>query len=170
MNRTIIFPRFAKSATAVTMAVLLCLAQRSVAQSNGAQNNGAQSNPAQSATQWRAHDRSRPLPTVIDAGTASTQKQVGRPSSDAIVLFDGKDLSQWCDKNGNPSKWKVENGEMVVAPHTGDIFTRRPLGDMQLHVEFNEPVPAVGKDQDRGNSGVILMGSMRSRCWTHTIT
>jgi len=107
---------------------------------------------------WKAHDLNRPLPEVIDPGTASTQEAAGRPPSDAMVLFDGKDLSQWAAEDGQPSKWKVENGYVEVVPNSGDLVSRHPLGDMQLHLEFAEPVPAKGQSQGRGNSGVIIMG------------
>jgi len=107
--------------------------------------------------QWEQHDRNRPLPQVIDPGTASTQDQAGRPPSDATVLFDGKDLSKWQSaKGGGAAPWKVENGYFEVAKLTGNIRTKDGFGDCQLHVEFAEPYPAVGKDQDRGNSGVFL--------------
>jgi hypothetical protein len=113
---------------------------------------------AQSDTQWKIHDMNRPAPPVITPGTASTQDAAGKPPSDAIVLFDGKDLSQWLDKDNGPAKWKVENGYVVVEPHTGYIHTKTPFGDCQLHVEFAEPTPAKGESQERGNSGVFLMG------------
>ncbi len=107
---------------------------------------------------WQIHDPNRPVPPVIDSGTASTQETPGRPPSDAIVLFDGKDLSKWQRKDGTPAQWKVENGYFEVVPKTGYIYTREPFGDCQLHVEFSEPQPAKGQDQDRGNSGVFLHG------------
>jgi len=113
---------------------------------------------AQVDTRWEIHDRNRPVPPVIDPGTASTQDAPGRPPSDAVVLFDGKDLSKWADKEGGPAKWKVENGYFEVVPKTGEIHTREAFGDCQLHVEFAEPSPAKGEDQDRGNSGVFLHG------------
>ncbi|HTY84324.1 MAG TPA: DUF1080 domain-containing protein [Silvibacterium sp.] len=107
---------------------------------------------------WKIHDPDRPVPPVIDPGTASTQEAPGRPPSDAVVLFDGKDLAQWAAKDGGPAKWKVENGYMEVVPKTGYLVTRQAFGDCQLHVEFAEPVPATGESQERGNSGVFLMG------------
>jgi hypothetical protein len=107
---------------------------------------------------WEIHDRNRPVPAVIDPGTASTQETPGRPPSDAIVLFDGKDLSKWQHKDGTPAKWKVETGYFEVVPKTGQLYTRESFGDCQLHVEFAEPQPAKGQDQDRGNSGVFLHG------------
>src|SRR3989442_4059286 len=64
--------------------------------------------------QWKVHDKDRPQPTVIDPGTASSQDHPGQPPSDAIVLFDGKDLSQWRSQNGGPMKWRVVNGSMEV--------------------------------------------------------
>src|SRR5579863_815796 len=113
---------------------------------------------AQAPIKWKIHDPNRPLPPVIDPGTASTPDTPGRPSSDAVVLFDGKDLSLWVDKDGKAARWKVEDGYVQVLPESGYIFTKQAFGDCQLHVEFAEPVPASGESQERGNSGVFLMG------------
>ena len=113
---------------------------------------------AQVQTTWKIHDLNRPLPAVIDPGTSSTQDLPGRSPSDAVVLFDGKDLSRWVHKDGTAAKWKVENGYAEVAAKTGYIYTRDSFGDCQLHVEFAEPVPPKGESQERGNSGVFLMG------------
>jgi hypothetical protein len=107
---------------------------------------------------WEIHDRNRPLPAVVNAGTSSTQENPGRPPSDATVLFDGKDLSRWQHKDGSAAKWKVENGYFEVVPKTGQLYTKDGYGDCQLHVEFTEPNPAKGTDQDRGNSGIFLHG------------
>jgi hypothetical protein len=60
--------------------------------------------------------------------------------------------------DGHAAKWKVTDGYLEVVPKSGDIFTRESFGDCQLHLEFAEPLPAVGQDQGRGNSGVFLMG------------
>jgi hypothetical protein len=113
---------------------------------------------AQAPMKWKIHDLNRPLPPIVDPGTASTQETPGRAPSDAVVLFDGKDLSRWVDSDGKPAKWKVENGYMEVVAKTGNISTRDSFGDCQLHVEFAEPSPGVGESQERGNSGVFLMG------------
>src|SRR6202158_5555092 len=113
---------------------------------------------AQVDTRWKIHDTDRPLPPVIDAGTPSTQDLPGRPPSDAVILFDGKDLSKWQHKDGSAAKWKVENGYFEVVPKTGQLYTKDAFGDCQLHVEFSEPQPAKDQDQDRGNSGVFLHG------------
>jgi hypothetical protein len=113
---------------------------------------------AQVDPRWKIHDLDRPVPPVITPGTASTPDAPGRPPSDAVVLFDGKDLSKWAHKDGSPAKWKVENGYAEVVAKTGYIYTRDAFGDCQLHVEFAEPTPPKGESQDRGNSGVFLMG------------
>jgi hypothetical protein len=113
----------------------------------------------QAQTQWKAHDRNRPAPKEIDPGTWSSQEAAGKAPSDATVLFDGKDLSAWASsKDGSAAKWKVTEGYFEVVPKTGQIQTKQTFGSIQLHVEFREPSPPVGEDQDRGNSGVFLMG------------
>jgi hypothetical protein len=109
------------------------------------------------AGQWRIHDEARPQPPVVDAGPGP--ERPAPPPSDAVVLFDGKDIGQWRAKDGGPAKWKVENGVMEVVPGTGDIHTDRAFGDCQLHVEWATPAPKPGEEgQHRGNSGVFLMG------------
>jgi hypothetical protein len=114
---------------------------------------------AQVDPKWEIHDRNRPVPPVITAATPSTQDAAGKAPSDAIVLFDGTDLSKWIQtKDSAPAKWKVENGYFEVVPKTGELRTKDSFGDCQLHVEFREPDPPKGEDQDRGNSGVFLMG------------
>lgn len=109
---------------------------------------------------WRVHDGDRPQPRIVDPGTPSIQAEPGRPPSDAVVLFGGKDLSQWHDGKGGPSGWKVEDGCLVVppagTPGGGQIVSRPEFGDCQLHVEFATPVPGSGSGQGRGNSGVFL--------------
>jgi hypothetical protein len=111
---------------------------------------------AQPDPNWLDHDRARPLPSVVDPGTTSTQEQVGRAPSDAVALFDGKDLSQWCDMDGKPTKWIVRDGYMECVKGSGYIRTLQNFGDCQLHVEWASPVPAQGTGQGRGNSGVFF--------------
>jgi hypothetical protein len=102
------------------------------------------------------HDRNRPQPPVVDPGTPGSEQSPGRPPSDAVVLFDGSDLSKWRQKDGSPAKWKLGAGYFEVVPGTGQLYTRDAFGDCQLHVELAEPAPPHGEDQDRGNSGVFL--------------
>ena len=52
----------------------------------------------------------------------------------------------------------AENGYVEVVPGSGGIVSRDSFGDAQLHVEWTAPLPAVGESQERGNSGVFLMG------------
>lgn len=114
---------------------------------------------AQDPREWAIHDEKRPQPRVVDPGTASTSEAPGRAPADAIVLFDGKDLSQWrSQKDGGPAPWKVESGYMEVVAGSGGIQTAAGFGDCQLHVEWATPAPPRGSGQDRGNSGVFLMG------------
>jgi hypothetical protein len=114
--------------------------------------------PTIPGSKWRVHDDARPRPPVITPGTFSTEDTPGKPPSDAVVLFDGTSLAAWRTENGEPAKWKVENGYMEVVPGAGDIWTRQNFGDSQLHVEFRTPSPPKGDSQGRGNSGVLLYG------------
>jgi len=111
---------------------------------------------------WHVHDPARPHPKVVTPGA-----QPGQPPSDAVILFDGKDLSKWTAAHlgtaaytvsPNPAGWKVGNGYFEVVPRSGDIATKEKFGDMQLHVEWMEPADVSGSSQNRGNSGVFLMG------------
>jgi hypothetical protein len=77
--------------------------------------------------------------------------------SDAIVLFDGKNLSEWVGEKGEAAPWTIENGALIVKPRSGGIRTKRGFGDCQLHVEFRTPAEIKGEGQGRGNSGIYLM-------------
>ncbi|MBI4166830.1 MAG: DUF1080 domain-containing protein [Acidobacteria bacterium] len=107
---------------------------------------------------WQIHDRNRPRPPVITPATSSTQEKAGQPPSDAVVLFDGKDLSKWVSVKGGPAKWKVAKDYFEVVAKAGAIRTKQSFGDCQLHVEWMTPDPPHGDDQDRGNSGIFPMG------------
>jgi hypothetical protein len=111
---------------------------------------------AQPDPQWLDHDRNRPQPPVVAPATASTQEQAGKPPSDAVVLFDGKDLAQWSSMDGSPTKWITGDGYMECVKGSGYIRTLQNFGDCQLHVEWATPVPGQGEGQGRGNSGVFL--------------
>jgi len=122
---------------------------------------------------WEASEVWEPVPPVVKA-------QPGTPPSDAVVLFDGKDLSQWqkpqfgfeganmeqieavinnLDMNhqGEAADWMVENGEMVVKPGAGPIETTMAFGDMQLHIEWQSPVDEGKEGQAYSNSGIFVM-------------
>src|SRR3954451_18423230 len=86
--------------------------------------------PALAPQQWSVNDPRRPPPSAIDPGSAA------RPPSDAVVLFAGKDLSQWKMKGGKPAAWKVEGGYCEVVPASGDLVSVPRFGDCQLHTEW----------------------------------
>lgn len=109
---------------------------------------------AQSPEKWLAHDMRRPRPVVVTPGP---QHLPVAPPSDAIVLFDGTDLSNWRDAEGGPAKWITKDDYMESVPNSGYLFSAGVFGDVQLHVEWAAPVPAKGKSQGRGNSGIFLM-------------
>lgn len=109
---------------------------------------------------WAVHDGNRPEPKRVTPGTFSSAEQAGKPPSDAIVLFDGTDLSKWQTDKGQPAPWAVKDGFMEVVPGSGQIQTRERFGDCQLHLEFATPTKVEGESQGRGNSGVFLMGRL----------
>jgi hypothetical protein len=92
-----------------------------------------------------------PVPRPVEAGIN------GAPPSDAIVLFDGKNLDQWESVNSSPPQWEITDGHLVVVPGTGNLRTRQRFSDVQLHIEWRTPAIVAGEGQDRGNSGVFLM-------------
>jgi hypothetical protein len=95
---------------------------------------------------WLVHDTKRPAPTVVTPGT-----EPGKAPSDAIILFDGTDLSQW-----QPTKWVIRDGILESVEKAGYIKTKDSFGSCQLHVEFATPENVKGNSQGRGNSGVFL--------------
>ena len=106
-------------------------------------------------TRWRIHDPERPQPPAVTPGETAS---VPAPS-DAIVLFNGKDLSQWLNRaqNGSesPATWPVRDGYFEAQP--GTLSTRESFGDVQLHLEYAIPPDVTGSSQDRGNGGIIFM-------------
>jgi hypothetical protein len=94
----------------------------------------------------------QPTPRMVTPGRGTS------PPSDALVLFDGKDLSEWESAEGGPPQWSVGGGALTVAPGTGDIRTKRAFGDVQLHIEWRTPSNIDGEGQGRGNSGIFLQG------------
>ena len=92
----------------------------------------------------------KPVPPVVEA-------KAGDVPSDAVVLFDGTDLSAWESVNGGEAQWTVSNGTMTVKPGTGDIKTKESFCDIQLHFEWKTPTDVAGMEgQQRNNSGIFL--------------
>ena len=114
---------------------------------------------------YRQGDLQRPRPPVITPPTEMTQAAPGQPPGDAIVLFDGRDLSKFRrlprkddpDASDRP-KWKVEHGYAEIVPKSGTIETRDKFGSCQIHLEWATPAEVKGSSQGRGNSGVLLAG------------
>lgn len=93
-----------------------------------------------------------PVPKIITPGRTNAD-----PPSDAIVLFDGRNLDAWVTASDkSPAKWTVANGVMTVNKQGGDIQTKRSFTNFQIHVEWQIPTHITGKDQARGNSGLYL--------------
>ena len=86
-----------------------------------------------------------------------TAPSYGTAPSDAIVLFDGTDLSAWTNSEGGEAGWKVADGAATVVARSGPIKSRQAFGDVQLHIEWRTPATVVGDGQGRGNSGIFLM-------------
>lgn len=141
----------------VIMAASLCGAQTPATN----HDLGFKDTPMLPGLPYHVHDPDRPHPKVVTPG-----KQLGDPPSDALILFDGKDLSKWTGQRSSITRagstgapeWKIENGYFEVVPKTGEIATKESFGDCQLHIEWSSPASVQGNSQARGNSGVILMG------------
>lgn len=93
-----------------------------------------------------------PVPPIVTPGPVNSD-----PPSDAIVLFDGKNLDQWVSvKDKSPAGWKVADGVLTVVKSAGNIETKRSFKNYQLHIEWRIPTEITGTDQARGNSGLFL--------------
>ncbi|RYX82180.1 DUF1080 domain-containing protein [bacterium] len=107
---------------------------------------------------WHVHDPNRPQPQIV---VPPAEGPFTKAPADAIVLFDGTDLSKWQAGNGAASGWVLKDGSMMVppggTPGGGDILTKDSFGDMQLHIEWCAPEEVKGSGQGRGNSGIIIM-------------
>ena len=135
----------------VVIVLVLCVSATIISAQQGAQPR--QWDPR--STEWYS-----PVPPKVQPGNAP-----GQPPSDAIILFDGKDLSKWETTNRDSIKRppvKVENGVMYVGNGSGGIRTKEYFGDCQLHIEFKSPPAKEYQEhhqgQHRGNSGIFLPG------------
>jgi hypothetical protein len=96
----------------------------------------------------------KPVPAVVTPG-----KTFSSAPSDAIVLFNGKNLDEWVSSNGqSPAKWKINGEVLTVDKSAGDIKTKRDFTSYQLHIEWKVPADITGEGQSRGNSGIFLSG------------
>ncbi len=129
-----------------------CLAVGLIAQEH---RDGYKDTPILPGQKWHVHDSDRPYPTEVIPGATP-----GAPPSDAVVLFDGKDMSHWMQvKSGKPTdpKWPMVGDHFDVGPGTGNLVSREKFGDCQLHLEWRERADVDGTGQGRGNSGIYMM-------------
>ena len=95
----------------------------------------------------------KPEVKVVTPGKTNTDAP-----SDAIILFNGTSASGWQHANGDEAKWTVADNALTIKPGTGGIQTKQKFGDCQLHIEWRIDKNVKGDGQDRGNSGIFLMG------------
>src|SRR5437660_8206063 len=104
----------------ITIGVVTIFVSKGKAASTGSAFYG---DPPDDHHPWAVHDPNRPQPKIVTPGTNNA------PPSDAIILFDGNDLSKWeSDKDGGAPKWLIKDGEMVVKPNTGYLRTKDKFG------------------------------------------
>jgi hypothetical protein len=128
------------------MCSLTLLAASKVAGSETAPKDSAAAAKPEDTEQWE------PVPLKVSPGVS-----IGSAPSDAIVLFDGRNLDEWVMANDrSPARWHVENGNLVVDKAVGNIETKRHFKDYQLHLEYRIPANITGEGQARGNSGLFL--------------
>ncbi|MDI9336990.1 MAG: DUF1080 domain-containing protein [Alphaproteobacteria bacterium] len=128
--------------------LLLLLLLITLVNKNQAQNNmDSLAKEAAKSEQWQ------PVPPVVTPG-----KTCGAPPSDAIILFDGKNLDNFEKKDKSKAAWTLNNdGTMTVVKGSGDIQSKEKFGSCQLHLEFKMPSDIAGSGQSRGNSGIYFM-------------
>jgi hypothetical protein len=136
-------------ALATLIAIAAPLSARQMASPQNAAQQGA---AAPAAPRHQDTEVYEPVPPVVTPGANNTA-----PPSDAIVLFDGKNLDEWVtNRDKSPAKWFVADGIVTVNKASGSIETKRSFKDYQLHIEWRIPENITGSDQARGNSGVFL--------------
>lgn len=104
----------------------------------------AQKNP-ESTELWE------PIPAKVTSG------EIGLPPSDAIVLFNGGNLSNFESVDGSKANWTVLNDILIINPEAQSIKTKQKFGDCQLHIEWSVPIDDINQGQSKGNSGIFLM-------------
>lgn len=155
------------AALATLPTITLLQAAEAAKKAEGKKGKAAVEQPFTPGGQYRRHDMNRPRPQVVTPGPFNPDDPKLKAPAEAIIIFDGKDLSKFerkpgakdTDKSPEP-KWKVENGYMEVVAKSGSLVTKEQFGDCQIHIEWATPaqVDPNSKGQGRGNSGVFLPG------------
>ena len=140
----------------VLAGLIFALLQLSASPHSGQANATPSRAPSQVATPSTAKPADtevwEPEPKIVNPGATC-----GAPPSDAVILFDGKNLNEWVSaKDESPARWVVADGVMTVAKSAGNIETKRAFKNYQLHIEWRIPANITGSGQARGNSGVFL--------------
>ena len=111
---------------------------------------------AQNSQDPKATEVWDPVPRIVTPGRGTL------PPSDAIVLFSGKDLSEWQRTDGAPAKWKVDDNSFTVVKGGGNIATKRSFGDCQLHIEWRTPRKVGHRPSDRKMIGTFRVARGRA--------
>jgi len=157
-RRHLVRPLVAMAFVSIAVGGLVVVAQRGVPPRTAA-DDGFTDTPMLPGQPWHVHDPARPNPPVVTPGAT-----VGAAPSDATVLFDGRDLSQWAQHGTGANagallepKWPVRDGYFETGARSGSLYSRASFSDVQLHVEWAAPTVVAGNSQGRGNSGIYLM-------------
>lgn len=141
-------PKYFGLAVLMAVAASLSLSAQQSSADPGAGGQAGKPSPArpEDTEVWQ------PMPAIVTPGITDSA-----PASDAILLFDGKNLDQWVSsRDKSPAKWIVADGVMTVNKAAGNIETRRTFKNYQLQLEWKVPENVTGSGQARGNSGVFL--------------
>ena len=146
MKKILIASAMALALLAASLACLPAASAQAHAKDQASAKESAVTAKPEDTEQWE------PTPRKVTPGTSD-----GAAPSDAIVLFDGRNLDEWVTaKDRSPARWHVENGVMVVDKAAGNIETKRLFANYQLHLEWRVPADIAGEGQARGNSGLFL--------------
>src|ERR1700685_561486 len=132
--------------------LMLCVCSLTLAVASATYSGSASSQEAAAQPKPEDTEQWEPVPPKVLPGSGD-----GAAPSDAIVLFDGRNLDEWVMTNDrSPARWRIVKGALVVDKSVGNIETKRLFKNYQLHLEYRIPANITGKGQARGNSGLFL--------------
>jgi hypothetical protein len=103
---------------------------------------------------WTVHDMDRPWPEKATPNPQDALDDLAKAPTDSVILFDGEDLSAW----HVPDFWRINEGVLSIHPSESNLASKENFGSIRLHLEWKTPADGKKKGQNRGNSGVFLMG------------